>query len=69
MVLGNINLNEQKLLKNIKNLLRPDQYLYAIHNLIEYHSKEQVNTYIASQLKNLFAIKIKEINFQNNKGN
>ena len=46
LVVGNINLNEQKLLQNIKNLLRPEQYLYVIHNLIEYHSREQVNTII-----------------------
>ena len=33
------------------------------------HSKEQVNDYINGQLKNLFGIKLKERNFQNNKGN
>jgi hypothetical protein len=68
LVVGNINLNEQKLLENIKSLLKKEQYLYVIHNLIESYTKEQVNNYIEEQLKNLFGIKLKEINFQNNKG-
>ena len=68
LVVGNINLNEQKLLENIKSLLKKEQYLYVIHNLIESYTKEQVNNYIEKQLKNLFGIKLKEINFQNNKG-
>ena len=68
LVVGNINLNEQKLLENIKSMLKKEQYLYVIHNLIESYTKEQVNNYIEEQLKNLFGIKLKEINFQNNKG-
>jgi len=69
LVVGNINLNEQKLLENIKNSLKNEQYLYVIHNLIESYSKEQVENYIEGQLKNLYGIKLKEINFQDNKGN
>lgn len=69
LVVGNINLNEQKLLENVKSLLKKDQYLYVIHNLIELISKEQVNDYIEGTLKNLFGIKLKERNFQDNKGN
>ena len=69
LVVGNINLNEQKLLENVKSSLKNDQFLYVIHNLYELNSKEQVNDYINGQLKNLFGIKLKERNFQNNKGN
>ena len=68
LVVGNINLNEQKLLGNVKSLLKEDQYLYVIHNLIELVSKEQVNGYIEGTLKNLFGVKLKERNFQENKG-
>ena len=66
LVVGNINLNEQKLLENVKSSLKKDQYLYAIHNLYELNSKEQVNEYINGQLKNLFGIKLKERIFKNN---
>ena len=66
LVVGNINLNEQKLLENVKSSLKNDQYLYVIHNLVEMHSKDQVNNYINGQLKNLFGIKLKERNFQKN---
>ena len=68
LVVGNINLNEQKLLENVKSSLKNDQFLYVIHNLVEMHSNDQVNDYINNQLKNLFGIKLKERNFQNNKG-
>ena len=69
LVVGNINLNEQKLLENVKSSLKKDQYLYVIHNLYELHSKEQVDDYINGQLKNLFGIKLKERIFQNNSPN
>ena len=68
LVVGDINLNEQRLLENVKSSLKSDQYLYVIHNLLELISKEQVNDYINGKLKNLFGIKLKEINFKNNKG-
>jgi len=68
LVVGNINLNEQKLLENVKSLLKNEQYLYVIHNLIELVSNEQVNDYIEGTLKNLFGIKLIERNFQDNKG-
>ena len=66
LVVGNINLNEQKLLENVKSSLKKDQYLYVIHNLYEFNSKEQVNNYINGQLKNLFGIKLKERIFRDN---
>ena len=69
LVVGNINLNEQKLLENIKKSLKREQYLYVIHNLFELKYKEDIENYIEGQLKNLYGIKLKEINFQDNKGN
>ena len=69
LVVGNINLNEQKLLQNIKNSINPHQYLFVIHNLRESHSEEEVEGYIEGKLKNLFGIKLKEKNFFDNEGN
>ena len=68
LVVGSINLNEQKLLENVKSLLKHDQYLYVIHNLLELNTKEQVTDYIEGTLKKLFSIKLKENYFQDNKG-
>ena len=68
LVVGSINLNEQKLLENVKSLLKHDQYLYVIHNLLELNTKEQVNNYIEGTLKKLFSIKLKENYFLDNKG-
>ena len=68
LVVGNINLNEQKLLENVKNCLNIYQHLYVIHNLSESFSKEEVEGYIEGKLKNLFGIKLQEKNFFDNNG-
>lgn len=52
-----------------KKSLTPDKYLYVIHNLQNFHKKEQVEEYIEKTLKKLFSVQIEEINFQNNINN
>ena len=66
LVVGDINLNEQKLLQNVKNTIKPNQHLYVIHNLIDSHTHEQVEDYIQNKLKKLFGIELEERTFQNN---
>ena len=65
LVVGIITLNEQKLLERVKKALKGQKYLYVIHNLQNFNSKEQVEGYIENTLKKLFGIEIEEINFQN----
>ena len=69
LVVGDINLNEQKLLQNIKNTINDNQQLYVIHNLIDSHTKEQVSGYIEEKLKKLFGIELEERTFQDNNNN
>lgn len=63
LVIGDITLNEQKILERVKKSLSTDKYLYVIHNLQNYQSKQQVEDYIEKTLKQLFGIHIKENNF------
>ena len=69
LVVGNITLNEQKILARIKNSLKNQKYLYVIHNLLSYQSKDQVDDYIENTLKKLYGTEILEYNFINIKGN
>lgn len=41
LVIGDITLNEQKILERVKKSLSTDKYLYVIHNLQNYQSKQQ----------------------------
>ena len=69
LVVGNITLNEQKILTRIKNSLQKEKKnIYVIHNLQNYQRKEQVEDYIENTLKKLYGIKIVENSFQNIKG-
>ena len=63
LVIGSITLNEQKLMKRIKNSLRENQRLFVIHNLQNFYTKEQVNDYVENTLKKLFGLKIRENKF------
>lgn len=63
LVVGSITLNEQKLMKRIKNSLKEKQELFVIHNLQNCYKKEQVDDYIENTLKKLFGLKIQENNF------
>lgn len=65
LVVGSITLNEQKILERVKKSLTPDKFLFVIHNLQNYQSKEQVHGYIENTIKKLFGIQVDEINFQN----
>ena len=65
LVVGLITLNEQKILERVKQSLSSDKYLFVIHNLQNFVTKEQVEGYIEGTLKKLFGIKIEENNFQN----
>ena len=69
LVVGNITLNEQKILTRIKNSLKNQKYLYVIHNLLNYQSKDQVEDYIKNTLKKLYGTEILEYNFININGN
>ena len=71
LVVGNITLNEQKILKRIKYSLKNKKnkkYLYVLHNLQNYTNKNQVEDYIENTLKKLYGIQIEENDFQNIKG-
>ena len=69
LVVGDITLNEQKLLERVKNSIKKDKYLFVLHNLQNFQNKWQVNDYIENTLKKLFGIKIEENNYQNLKEN
>ena len=63
LVVGNITLNEQKILTRIKNSLQKEKKnIYVIHNLQNYQRKEQVEDYIENTLKKLI---LKEIIIKN----
>ena len=65
LVVGNLTLNEQKILTRIKNSIKKgDKYLYVIHNLQNYQFKYQVEDYIENTLKKLYGTEIIEYNFQ-----
>ena len=63
LVVGSITLNEQKLMKRIKQSLKENQELFVIHNLQNYYEKTQVNDYIDNTLKKLFELQIHENKF------
>ena len=63
LVVGSITLNEQKLMKRIKNSLKNNQESFVIHNLQNCYKKEQVDDYIENTLKKLFGLKIQENHF------
>ena len=65
LVVGIITIEEQKLLNNIKNLINQNKSLYVIHNLQNYHSRDQVEDYIENTLQKLFGIELEKIAFQN----
>ena len=69
LVIGNITLNEQKLLTRIKKEAGKDKNIFVVHNLQNFNTKEQVDDYINGTLKNLYNIELIENNFQdiNNK--
>ena len=69
LVVGDITLNEQKLLERVKNSIKKDKYLFVLHNLQNFQNKWQVNDYIENTLKKLFGIKIEQNNYQNLKEN
>ena len=71
LVIGNITLNEQKLLSRVKKEAGKDKKIFVVHNLQNFNKKEQVDDYINGTLKNLYDIEIKENNFQDliNKNN
>ena len=69
LVVGSITLNEQKLMKRIKNSLKKNQELFVIHNLRNITTKEDVDKYIENILKKLFGLQMEENDFfDNNKG-
>ena len=63
LVVGSITLNEQKLMKRIKQSLKDNQELFVIHNLQNFYEKTQVNDYIDNTLKKLFGLQIHENKF------
>ena len=63
LVVGSITLNEQKLMKRIKQSLKDNQELFVIHNLQNFYEKTQVNDYIENTLKKLFGLQIHENRF------
>ena len=65
LVVGSITLNEQKILERVKKALPKDKFLFVIHNLQNYQTKEQVEGYIENTLKKLFNTSISETSFQN----
>ena len=67
-MVGNITLNEQKLLSRIEsevNSMNPIKQIYVIHNLQNFINDAQVEDYIENTLKKLYKIEIKEMLVQN----
>ena len=69
LVIGNITLNEQKLISRIKKEAGKDKNIFVIHNLQNFNTKEQVDDYINGTLKNLYNIELEENYFQDIKNN
>ena len=68
LMVGNITLNEQKLLSRIEsevNSMNPIKQIYVIHNLQNFINDAQVEDYIENTLKKLYKIEIKEMLVQN----
>ena len=68
LVVGNITLNEQKLLSRIEaevNSMNPKKQIYVIHNLQTFTEDSEVENYIENTLKKLYKIEIEEIIDQN----
>ena len=68
LMVGNITLNEQKLLSRIEsevNSMNPIKQIYVIHNLQNFINDVQVEDYIENTLKKLYKIEIKEMLAQN----
>ena len=68
LVVGAITLNEQKLLERVKKIIAKDKYLYVIHNLQNYSTKNQVNGYINNTLNKLFGLNLHQNIYQENQG-
>ena len=64
LVVGSITLNEQKILERIRKFLQ-NKFLFVVHNLQNFSTKEQVDDYVENTLKKLYGIKIEENFFQN----
>ena len=64
LVVGDITLNEQKILTRVKTSLKNNKFLYVIHNLQNLQFKSEVEDYIENTLKKLYGIEIEEMNFQ-----
>ena len=63
LLLGNISLNEQKILSRVKaevESMDENKQIYNIHNLKDYSSEVQVNDYIENTLKKYTALKLKK---------
>ena len=68
LVVGNITLNEQKLLSRIEaevDSMNPKKQIYVIHNLQTFTDDIDVENYIENTLKKLYKIEIEEIIDQN----